>query len=253
MSDFLTRLAERALGLTAVVEPRSVGLFTPVDESAGSWTAEVPAESFAGRGQPAIPPTAPPATRLAPGPEAQDTPAPLRPSRPDHAAAGPLGHYPAMRTYAVDAPGEGASTAPDHMSGATRALVSGDRSSIDHGVRRADPIRAVSNAAGTSPAEDTVAGRRPSDARVEKAFRLSTAQAESRVPAGPLHPSIVAAAGAARAGAPDTRVEITIGRIDVRAPEARSAEGQRAIRRREEPGLSLSDYLRGARRSRGGR
>ena len=254
MSDFLTRLAERALGLTALVEPRSVGLFTPVDEGTDSWTSEVSPESFPGRGQLAIPPAAPPAIRSAPGPEAQDTPAAMQPSRQDHPVAGPLSHDPTLRPYAGDGPGEvGASLAPDRLSGATRAAASGDRSSIGHGVRRADPVRTVSNAADRSAAEDAAVGRRPSDAHVEQAFRLSTVQAESRVPAGPLHPSIVAAAGAARAGAPDTRLEITIGRIDVRAPDARSTDAQRAIRRREEPGLSLSDYLRGRRRPRGGR
>jgi hypothetical protein len=184
-------------------------------------------------------------------PGAQDTPAALQRLRPDDGGAGSQIHLPVVRARAIEAPRDGASTASDRVSSASRAASRSDRSSVDDIAPTADAVRVAANAA-TRPAEGAGVGQRRSEPRADRVLRLSTAQPVSGVPAAPLHPSIVAAAGAARDGAPETRLEITIGRIDVRAPEPRSMEGQRARRRRDETGLSLSDYLRGTRRPRGG-
>jgi hypothetical protein len=252
--DFLTRIAARAVGDGARVEPRLASRFeddgggavveqvaemsaATLDGSAETWPAAVlylvppaPAardEATVAPTRPAVHDAAPATTTPATAPVAAPRPAPAAPD----AAAASL----AKAAPPVDAPALAAPRAPDRMRV--------DRTPIMAGVRTPTSPPAPPRA-GHAPVEPRIVMLVPrADAAPMPGLRTPANARGAASPAMPVFGMARHTAATSASPAPPV-VNITIGRIDVRAPAAAPAATRPASPRAAAP-QTLGDYLRG--------
>lgn len=215
MSDFLSRLAARAVGESAAVRPRTPGLFEEPGAAADATLEIVDEQVVAPR----------------PGPVRDDGHA-----EPSNArAASPFAPTRAVAESVTATPGaEAAPSAPrPHQIAGAPPAISGagrdERRPEPVGARRRDPVAVTAS---------DLQGRPVASAAV-RVTPAAPATAAAREPA------FGARAAVARHDEPAVRVHI--GRLEVRANLHQPASEQP---RREAPraeGLSLADYLRGER------
>ena len=241
MSDFLDRLAARAIGGEAALAPRLPSLFEPLARAPSMATAdegEAPART---RDASRLPPpaAAPPPRPPVPARELIEPRAP----RPSPAEPAPL---PLPARAAADAPG--ASMPPSRAAAPARAMAaepSPARSAPDSAV--ATPTSVAPRAARLTPVRHesmqppaAIGALLPAPTPVFATTHAATAPAQpGRTAAMRLRRDAQAAQGNRAGGEPV--VHVSIGRLEVRAAPAAVAPPRR--RDGPQPG-SLDDYLR---------
>jgi hypothetical protein len=225
MSDFISRMAARAVGVAPAAQPRAASPFA--GEPQGELVEFVD-EAVAARTTPThdVPSTvATPSTAAAsPGP---DGPPSRAPSLPEPAPGRP-------------APGEGRTAAPTSAAPAHSAQPADTPAPVAQAVPprdQADLVRADEVPAAAEPPASTEL--------VRVATAVPAARSAPATPAPAAQATRQASSPAAETARP---VRVHIGRLEVRASlhrEPASAAPPRAARAREEPALSLADYLRG--------
>ena len=207
MSDFVSRVAARAVGRTAVARPRLPALFEPAGPVAGLEVVEetvAPRPHANAQRAPSVAGTPPPP------PRDREAPPPVTPPRP--------------------APGR----AP-HESGVRRdTVVLGDPANGDAAAEREVELVAAERTPVTAAAAPL-----PAAPPVVAPAAVAAPVARS-APAEP-----PAAAPPAATGTPHVRVHI--GRLEVRANLSEPRPPQRPPERARPQELSLGDYLRGRR------
>lgn len=257
MTDFLTRLAERALDTLPVARPATAPIFAPGPDLA---TAEEPDADRAVEGRDAF-------RRSHDSGEASPQDASrlkqreARPSLPAHSllpARGEAGKAVSQGATRSISSGE----APDRRVG-PRALNAGDASDSSGDVRalrregRAESERESGNraeevsgrrAGGDSRDHDLRAfdlpeGRRPASSRAAIA-PVAIRAAEPALPKGVGESSQSGSRAAADERTSPPVIKISIGRVDVRAVEPRPSRAPRADRSRPDAALTLDEYLK---------
>ena len=237
MSDFLTRVAERALGVAPMVEPRMPGLFGPIEAQADATRAPLdprePDRAPVERG-PAAPLEAPGSTQTPP----------------------PAGEEPraarAARETLADPPRPGRSP---------RAVPGGERLVRFHdqpvAFEPGEPMRARHTSGAEGPGGDgTDASELPDARHVSRATgRGRPARVvpidplvpvtEARHDGPPEHGPVLAAAARALSGEQGPTVRITIGRVEVRASVPATPPRLEHTPPAADPQrLSLAEYLK---------
>jgi hypothetical protein len=253
MSDFLTALAASALGIADGVEPRSRSRFEDAPGAAwGEQTVEIEApgpavgaietpraQAAVARpaspeiaGETAVPPAAPFAEPPAPepAPEPATEPTVIRRVR---VAEAPPARAPAPQPELTDAPRR------------SERVTEPEAQPIEPvRVLRASDAAAERDAPPPAVSPPALAAREPPTPIVIVPDRVEPARSEAP-PSAPARPDATAAHPAEP---PAPVVQVTIGRIEVRALPAPAAPPQPAAK--FAPALSLADYL--ARKTRGG-
>jgi hypothetical protein len=245
MTDFLTRLAERSLGVGDVVRPRPASLFEPRGATVGAAPLEVEEERVVpaprpGRGQAARPVDASPTPVRGEAPPSGEPPAAGRRD------GGPAGEVRVLEGVTVEPP----RAAPAPASHTADAIP-----------RQPEPAKADEPAVDTTlvieglPAPAAPAGHAPARTGARPTAQRRRAApappASQTPPAGPPEPGDAHAWPTMPASPMPVRVaepaeppvvHVTIGRVDVRAVLPATAPEQPKPRRR--PRVTLEEYLR---------
>lgn len=254
MSDFLARLAARAIGTGATLVPRLPALFEPVAEAAPAWWPDAGIESSVSHDPtPASPATAVTHTEPKRATSEHRVTAVAQPRSPAVAATPPSRRIP----HAEPQPGEAspwiavARHPLNHDAATPAAAVRGGESRV---AERASPppVRVVQpSSVRAVHLENSRIPVVPAQAGTHFGFRNGNLDPGLRRDGGhdvghskrPAAPSPAAANGthAAHAITPDTVVQVSIGRIEVRAAPAARTSAPRAEGPR--PGR-IDEYLR---------
>jgi len=259
MSDFLTRLAERTLGVGSFVAPSLPSAFatpaaSPLIEEGSDDVA--PAAPAAAPGPTATGDTAP--QRAGERTPASDPRPPSGRPRPVESGAVDVGPeaQPSAHAASVRGPARRPETAPRLVS-QTHTAEEGAAGRVEAPVSSTSPTIADQTAARDRDVSDSMAGRPDGIARAIPERRVPQS-GRDRSPRGTLQPLVprsrlapedeVAALDLAHAVVPPEpapTVRITIGRVEVRGvPPPQPGTAQRRQREAEPPRLSLSEYLK---------
>ncbi|MGH9866941.1 MAG: hypothetical protein ACREAA_02085 [Candidatus Polarisedimenticolia bacterium] len=274
MSDYLAHLAARALNVAPLVRPRQASLFEPV-QAAGSWIAGSDSAPESDARRPESTPPAPDAIAVEPrtgallaAPPTAAPSAPLLPTPQRHTTAEaslvptPRRHHEASAQadpLAIQAPLVTAAWLPSHEHSGSRrgnheeeAPVRSDRDPVppprqeEQAENARDELRAWSRR--TEERLSRLEGGRPQP----RAPIPGRAKGESRPGTTVLHPHVttpsrpqtrIADESAADSPQPHPAIQVTIGRVEVRAvapappPSRRKPPAPR-------PGVTLEEYLR---------